>query len=54
MILDTLTTRLQLELHYREHVCDCTRGLSMEVEMFIDDLLSDLHEMNFPARDSRR
>jgi hypothetical protein len=54
MILETLTTRLPLELHYHEHVCDCTRGLSMEVGIFIDDLLSDLHELKFPARDSHR
>jgi hypothetical protein len=53
MILDTLSTRLPLELHYDEHRCDCTRGLSMEASIFIDDLLSDLHETKFPASDWR-
>ena len=55
MILTALNSDHPLELTYREHVCDCARGLSPEVVAFVDDLLfsqDDLHETKLLAMHS--
>ena len=53
MILTALKTDLPLELSYSEHQCECLRGLSLEVGLFVEELLfaqDDLHETKLNAR----
>ena len=55
MILSALKSGLSLELEYREHACDCVRGLSLEVGTFVDEMLFlqyDVHETKLPAMES--